>query len=90
MINIFIFPSQRNRGNYFLKKKSVSVYLLITLFFYLTIKKHYALLINGQFKDALSGLRQLSETESPLNMTKNALYFTSKALFILKIFKFLQ
>ena len=41
-------------------------------------------------KGALSGLRQFLATESPLKMIKNALYFTSKALFVLKIFKFLS
>ena len=39
-------------------------------------------------KDALSVLRQFLATESPFKMMKNAFYFTSKALFILKIFKF--
>ena len=39
-------------------------------------------------KGALSGLRQLLATESPLKMMKNGFYFTSKALFVLKIFKF--
>ena len=39
------------------------------------------------FKGALLGLRQFLATESPLKMTKNYLYFTSKALFVLKIFK---
>ena len=42
------------------------------------------------FKGALSGLRQYLSTESPLEMMKNAFYFTSKALFALKIFKFLS
>ena len=42
------------------------------------------------FKGALSGLRQFLATESPLKMTKNALYFTSRAVFVLKIFKFLS
>ena len=41
-----------------------------------------------EFKGTLSGLRQFLATESPLKMMKNAFYFTSKALFILKIFKF--
>ena len=41
-------------------------------------------------KGALSGLRQFLAAESPLKMMKNALYFTSKALFIMKIFKFLS
>ena len=41
-------------------------------------------------KGALSGLKQFLATESPLKMMKNAFYFTSKALFVLKIFKFLS
>ena len=41
-------------------------------------------------KGTLSGLRQLLATESPLKMMKNAFYFISKALFVLKIFKFLS
>ena len=41
-------------------------------------------------KVALSGLRQLLATESPLKMMGNAFYFTLKALFFLKIFKFLS
>ena len=44
---------------------------------------------NTYFKDALAGLQFLA-TESPLKMMKNAFYFTSKALFVLKIFKFLS
>ena len=40
-------------------------------------------------KGVLSGLRQFLATESLLKMMKNAFYFTSKALFVLKIFKFL-
>ena len=42
------------------------------------------------FKDALSGLRQFLATESPLKLMKNAFYFTLKALFVLKIVKFLS
>ena len=42
------------------------------------------------FKGALSGLRQLLAAESPLKIMKNAFYFTSNALFVLKIFKFLS
>ena len=42
------------------------------------------------FKGALSGLRQLLANESPLKLMKNAFYFTLKALFVLKIFKFLS
>ena len=40
-------------------------------------------------KGALSGLRQFLATESPLKLMKNAFYFISKTLFILKGFKFL-
>ena len=40
-------------------------------------------------KNALSGLRQFWGTESPLKMTKNAFYFTLKALSVLEVFKFL-
>ena len=43
-----------------------------------------------KFKGALSGLRQFLATESPLKMMKNVFYFISKALFVLKIFKFLS
>ena len=35
-------------------------------------------------KGALSGLRQILATENPLKVMKNAFYFTSKALFVLK------
>ena len=44
----------------------------------------------NDFKGALSDLRQFLATESPLKMTENASYFTTKALFILKIFKVLS
>ena len=44
----------------------------------------------SKIKGALSGLRPFWATESPLKMMKNASYFTSKALFVLKIFKFLS
>ena len=43
-----------------------------------------------KFKGALSGPRQVLATESPLKMMKNTLYFTSKALFVLKVLKFLS
>ena len=39
---------------------------------------------------ALYGPRQFLATETPLKMMRNAFYFTSKALFFLKIFKFLS
>ena len=41
-------------------------------------------------KSAFSDLRQFLAAESPLRMIKNAFCFTSKALFVLKIFKFLS
>ena len=41
-------------------------------------------------KGALSGLKQFLVNESPLEMMKNAFYITLKALFVLKIFKFLS
>ena len=44
----------------------------------------------NMLKGALSGLRQFLATESPLKMTKNAFYFTSKALSGRKIFKYLS
>ena len=42
-----------------------------------------------KIKGTLSGLRQFLVIESPLKMMKN-FYFTSKAFFVLKIFKFLS
>ena len=41
-------------------------------------------------KGALSSLRQFLTIESRLKMMKNVFYFISKALFVLKIFKFLS
>ena len=41
-------------------------------------------------KGALSGLRQFLVIEGPLKMMKNAFHFTSKTLFVLKIFKILS
>ena len=40
-----------------------------------------------EIKDALSGLRQFLAIESPLKLMKKASYFTSKAIFVLQIFK---
>ena len=40
-------------------------------------------------KGTLSGMRQFFATENPLEMMKNAFYFTLKALIIYKTFKFL-
>ena len=41
-------------------------------------------------KGPLSGLRQFLASESPLKLMKNAFYFTSKFIFVLKIVKFLS
>ena len=41
-------------------------------------------------KDVRSGLRQYLATESSVKMMKNTLYFTLKALFVLKKFKILS
>ena len=38
----------------------------------------------------LKGLRQLLASEIPLKNMKNAIYFTFKALSVLKVFKFLS
>ena len=42
------------------------------------------------FKGVLSSLRQFLATENSLKMTKNAFYFTLKALLVLKVIKFLS
>ena len=44
--------------------------------------------IFNRLKGASSHLRQSLATESPLKMMKNAFYFSLKALFGLKIFRF--
>ena len=44
----------------------------------------------SSIKDALSRLKQFLATESSLKIMKNTFYFTVKALFILKVFKFLS
>ena len=41
-------------------------------------------------KDVLLGLRQFLSIENALKMTRNAFCFTLKALFVLKIFRFLS
>ena len=44
----------------------------------------------GAFKGALSYLRQFLATEIPFKTMKTAFYFTLKAFFVIKIFKFLS
>ena len=46
--------------------------------------------LHPELEGALSCLRQFLTTESHLKMMKNVFYFTSEALFVLKIFKFLS
>ena len=45
---------------------------------------------SGFIKGAIWSLRQFLATQSPVNMMKNAFYFTLKAFFVHKIFKFLS
>ena len=45
--------------------------------------------ISLEIKGALSGLRQFLSTERPLKMMRDVFYFILKALFVLKIFKYL-
>ena len=59
------------------KPNSFNVFILFKTFF--TVDFHMV-------KGALGGLRQFLATESPLKVMKNNFYFTSKALFVLKIF----
>ena len=67
---------------------SLQNYILVDKF--VTIELFLCLLKNfSWYKSALSGLRQyVLATESSLKMMKNVFYFTLKALFVLKIFKF--
>ena len=46
--------------------------------------------IDRKYLKAHSGLRKVFAAESPLNMVKNTLYFTSKALSVLEILKLLS
>ena len=59
---------------------------------YLTVTWIYMLthIYLHSIKSALYGLRKFMATESTLKMMKNVFYFTLKALFVLKIFKFLS
>ena len=46
--------------------------------------------LTWDLKGALSGLREFLAFESPLKVIRSASHFTLKALFVLKIFKFLS
>ena len=61
--------------------------LLLLLLNVITVTKTQNFRKNRNIKGALSGLRQFLATESPLKMMRNAFYFTSKALFVIKVFK---
>ena len=50
----------------------------------------YTLSSKLNFKGALLGLRQFFATESRLKMMENVFYYILKALFVIKIFKFLS
>ena len=74
-----------------------SVWFPVTISLLLKILKNFADIcglslrkINFFIKGTFSGLKQLLATESPLTMIKTAFYFTLKALFVFKIFKFLS
>ena len=58
-------------------------------FFFLNNQRSNIDELRVSFKGTLSGLPQLLAIESSLKKMKNAFYFTSKTLFLLKIFKFL-
>ena len=51
---------------------------------------YYATFFRDSVKGAPSGLRHFWAIESPLKIMKNAFYFSTKALYVLKIFKFLS
>ena len=51
---------------------------------------HWQGVPSGFIKNALWSLRQFLATQSPAIMMKNAFYFTLKAFFVHKIFKFLS
>ena len=57
---------------------------------YSKYKKVHSIITLTCIKGALSGLRQFLANERPLKVMKNAFYFTLKAHFVLKIFKFLS
>ena len=54
------------------------------------VSKIFAFRTEKNFKSAVSGLRQFLAIKNPLKMMKNAFYFTSKTLFIVKVLNFLS
>ena len=55
---------------------------------YPTSRFCYIICDKKYIKSTLSSLRRFLAFQSPLKMMKNAFYFTSKALFVLKVFMF--
>ena len=51
--------------------------------------EHYCQVNSNTIKGAISGLRKFLAIDSPFKAMINAFYFTSKTLFLFKIFKFL-
>ena len=51
--------------------------------------EHYCQGNSNTIKGAISGLRQFLAIDSPFKAMINAFYFTSKTIFLFKIFKFL-
>ena len=74
------FVSKQMRDKSFLEKLRYHANKEITMQYFLPIL----------LKGTLSGRREFLITESPLKMMKNAFYFTLKAIFVLKIFRFLS
>ena len=75
----------------------ISVKLFVLLYFIVSATRRrrdigisLRLSVPVRNKGALSCLRQFLATKSALKLIKNAFYFTLKALFVLKIFKFLS
>ena len=75
-------------GNWLVLYKIQSTVLLKYLFQLFPTNNH-SYTLRKLLKGALLGLRQFLATGIRLKMMKNVFYFTSKALSVLKIFKFL-
>ena len=78
LTNVSVFVLFRNKPGF-------GIVDMMLIFSLETRNSHHA-----QLKGTLSGVRQFLANESPLKMMKNGFYFTLKALFVLKIFKFLS
>ena len=72
---------------YFPENLNIILLIAFTAFINSTHNERY---FRSKIKGALLGLKHFLATENPLKMMKNAFYFTLKALFVLKIFKFLS